>query len=175
MRRRALLRSAGVALGGGVTTLAGLTLAESAGAQATLSLTATGDTIDLAADESLTGATLTADIEWTYDVPETAAVSESVVQLAAGVDDVVQVAEAVTPQLLAEASGTDSFDVSLFETAAVTADGTPLTVRATLLVRGADGVLVETHATDTATLTATRAAAATAGVGGTAEVALDGG
>ena len=181
MRRRALLRSAGVALGGGVTTLAGLTLAESAGAQASLSLTATGDEIELAADESLTGATLTADIEWTYDVPETAAVTESVVQLAAGVDDdVVQVAEAVTPQLLAEASGTDSFDVSLFETAAlapadVTADGTPLTVRATLLVRGADGIIVETHATDTATLTATRAAAATAGVGGTAEVQLDGG
>ena len=180
MRRRALLRSAGVALGGGVTTLAGLTLAESAGAQATLSLTATGDTIELGADESLTGATLTADIEWTYDVPETAAVSESVVQLAAGVDDVVQVAEAATPQLLAEASGTDSFEVDLFNTdaltpAAVTADGTPLTVRATLLVRGADGIVVETRATDTATLTATRAAAATAGVGGTAGVQLDGG
>ena len=57
----------------------------------------------------------------------------------------------------------------------MTADGTPLTVRATLLVRGADGIVVETHATDTATLTATRAAAATAGVGGMAEVALDGG
>jgi len=180
MRRRALLRSAGVALGGGVTTLAGLTLAESAGAQASLSLTATGDEIELGADESLTGATLTADIEWTYDVPETASVTESVVQLAAGVDDVVQVAEAATPQLLAEASGTDSFEVDLFNTdaltpAAVTADGTPLTVRATLRVRGADGIVVETRATDTATLTATRQAAATAGVGGTAEVALDGG
>src|SRR6056297_1229520 len=180
MRRRALLRSAGVALGGGVTTLAGLTLAESAGAQASLSLTATGDEIELGADESLTGATLTADIEWTYAVPETASVTESVVQLAAGADDVVQVAEAVTPQLLAEASGTDSFEVKLLETdalaaAAVTADGTPLTVRATLLVRGADGVLIETQATDTATLTATRTAAATAGVGGTAGVQLDGG
>ena len=57
----------------------------------------------------------------------------------------------------------------------MTADGTPLTVRATLLVRGADGIIVETHATDTATLSATRAAAAQAGVGGTAEVQLDGG
>jgi len=57
----------------------------------------------------------------------------------------------------------------------VTADGTPLTVRATLLVRGADGTVVETRATDTATLSATRAAAATAGLGGTAEVQLDGG
>ena len=57
----------------------------------------------------------------------------------------------------------------------MTADGTPLTVRATLLVRGADGIVVETQATDTATLSATRAAAASAGVGGTAGVALDGG
>ena len=57
----------------------------------------------------------------------------------------------------------------------MTADGTPLTVRATLRVRGADGTVVETQATDTATLTATRAAAATAGVGGTAAVQLDGG
>jgi len=57
----------------------------------------------------------------------------------------------------------------------VTADGTPLTVRATLLVRGADGIVVETRATDTATLSATRQAAAQAGVGGTAGVQLDGG
>jgi len=57
----------------------------------------------------------------------------------------------------------------------VTADGTPLTVRATLRVRAADGIVVETRATDTATLTATRQAAAQAGVGGTAEVQLDGG
>jgi len=140
MRRRALLRSAGVAVGGGLTTLAGLTLAESAGAQASLALTATGDEIELDADESLTGATLSADIEWRYEVPG-ATVTESVVQLAAGVDDVVAVAEATTPQVLTEASGTDSFDVDLLATDALTAadvtpDGTALTVRATLRVRG---------------------------------------
>ena len=96
-----------------------------------------------------------------------------------GVDDVVQVAESATPQLLAEASGTDRFEVDLFSTDAltperVTADGTTLTVQATLLVRGPDGVVVDATARDTAALSATRAAAATAGVGGEAGVRLDG-
>jgi len=58
---------------------------------------------------------------------------------------------------------------------AIDADGTPLTVRATCVVRGADGVLVDARATATATLTATRQAAAHAGVGGSAEVTLTGG
>jgi len=166
MRRRRLLRVSAAALGGGAATLAGLRATDSASAQTALTLDIAGDAATLGAAESVTALTLAVDVEWAYDLPDSAAPSTVVVELAAATDDdMTAVASAESAQLFVEADGTESFDVGLLGDVVAASDLAPssgsrettVTVEARLRVENGDGeVLARATATDTAPVSVER-------------------
>lgn len=168
MRRRDLLRVSAAAVGGGAATLAGLQATRDASAQTALTLDIAGDSATLGVDESVTALTLAVDVEWAYDLPDSAAPATTIVELAAatGGDDPEVVASAESAQLFVEAEGTESFDVGLLGEV-VDADAlapssgsqeTTVTVEARLRVENSDGgdVLARATASDTAPVTVER-------------------
>ena len=167
MNRRTLLR--GVAVGvGGAGAGAGLVAAASddAGAQTALALDIAGDSATLGAEESVTALTLNADIEWAYNLPDTASPATVVVELAAGTDGLTVVDSAESAQLFTESDGTESFEVDLLDTGALAATAltpesgsreTEVTIEARLRVERSDGdVLARETVSDTAPLTVER-------------------
>ena len=167
MNRRTLLRASAAALGGSAATAAVVAAAtDDAGAQTALVLDIAGDSATLGADESVTALTLAADVEWAYDLPDTASPATVVVELAAGVDAVSVVDSAESAQLFTSAEGSESFDVDLLAEGAVEAAAlapesgereTTVTVEARLRVEASDGdVLARETASDTAPVTVER-------------------
>ena len=167
MRRRRLLRVSAAAVGGGTATLAGLRATGDASAQTTLTLDIAGDSATLGAEGAVTALRLAVDVEWAYDLPDSAAPSTAIVELAAATGDAEPevVASAESAQLFVEADGTESIDVGLLGDV-VTADElapesgsreTTVTVEARLRVENGDGeVLARASATDTAPVTVER-------------------
>ena len=167
MKRRALLRASAAAVGGGGAAFGAVQLASDASAQAALALDVAGDSATLGADESVTALSLSCDVEWAYDVPDSAAPSTVVVELAAaaGDDDLTTVASAESAELFTEADGEESFDVGLLgdvvEASALAPESgereTTITVEASLRVENSVGeVLASAGSTDTAPVTVER-------------------
>jgi len=186
MKRRDLLRASAAAVGGGGATLGVVTLATDADAQAALTLAVTGDSATLGADESVTALTLACDVEWAYDVPDSAAPSTVVVELAAATDGDTPavVASAESAELFTEADGEESLEAGLLGEvvdAEALAPGsgereTTVTVEARLRVENSSGdVLAEATATDTAPVTVERTADASeyGSVGGSGELTIE--
>jgi len=186
MKRRALLRASAAAVGGSAATVAGVRLAsEDARAQAALTLSIDGDEATLGPDGAIAAVPLDAEIEWAYELPDSAAPSTVVVELAAGVEDVSVVDSAQSAELFTSAEGSESFDVDLLSDA-VAADElapasgatreTTLTVEARLRVEDASGeALARETASDTATLEVTRERSASdyGAVGGSGSVTIE--
>jgi hypothetical protein len=166
MKRRDLCRYVAVGVGGGAATLAGLQAAGESAAQTALTLDVAGDSATLGADESVTALTLAVDVEWAYDLPESAAPSTAIVELAAATDgEPAVVASAESAQLFTEADGTESFEVGLLGEVVEASELAPesgsrettVTVEARLRVESDDGdVLARETATDTAPVTVER-------------------
>jgi hypothetical protein len=115
----------------------------------------------------VTALTLAVDVEWAYDVPDSAAPSTAIVELTAATEreEPQVVASAESAQLFTESDGTQSFDVGLLgdvvsATALAPDSGsreTTVTVEARLRVKNGDGeVLARASATDTAPVTVER-------------------
>lgn len=169
MRRRHLLRASAAAVGGGAGTLALVSLGDDADAQTALTLSIEGDSATLAPDASLSAVRLGVDVEWAYDLPDSASPSTVAVELAAGTDSVSVVDSAESAELFTSAEGSESFDVGLLEEGVLTASQvapdsgereTTVTVEARLRVEGGDDVLARETATDEATLVVERQASA---------------
>ena len=166
MRRRDFARYVAVGVGGAGATLAGLQAAGDADAQAALTLDVAGDSATLGADESVTALSLAVDVEWAYDLPDSAAPSTAVVELAAATGGEPEVvASAESAQLFVEAEGSESFDVGLLGEVVDASElapesgsrEPPVTVEARLRVESDDGeVLARASARDTAPVTVER-------------------
>jgi hypothetical protein len=163
-----------------------VTLAGDTDAQATLTLDVTGDSATLGADESVTALTLSVDIEWAYDVPDSASPSTVVVELAAATDGdaLTTVASAESAELFTEAEGSESLEASLLGDVVAAdelapTDGereTTVSLEASMRVEDSGGeVLAEASATDTAPVTVERTASASeyGSVGGSGEVTIE--
>jgi len=163
-----------------------VSLAGESDAQAALTLDVTGDSATLGADESVTALTLAVDIEWAYDVPDSARPSTVVVELAAATDseEPTVVASAESAELFTEAEGSESLEAGLLSEvvdadALAPADGereTVVSVEARLRVENSGGeVLAEATATDTAPVTVERTAEASAygSVGGSGSLTIE--
>lgn len=188
MRRRALLRASAAAIGGAGATAGLVTLAGDSEAQTALTLDVTGDSATLGADESVTALSLSVDVEWAYDVPDSAAPSTVVVELAAATDGDTPtvVASAESAELFTEADGSESLEAGLLgevvdADALAPADGereTIVDVEASMRVEDSGGeVLAEATATDTAPVTVERTADASeyGSVGGSGELTIEAG
>ncbi|MDB2226189.1 hypothetical protein PM023_16200 [Halorubrum ezzemoulense] len=186
MRRRDLLRASAAAVGGGGATLGLVSLAGESSAQAALTLDVTGDSATLGADEAVTALSLSVDVEWAYDVPDSAAPSTVVVELAAATDENTPtvVASAESAELFTEAEGTESLSAGLLGEvveASALAPGsgereTVVSVEARLSVENSAGeVLAEASATDSAPVTVERTAEASeyGSVGGSGELTIE--
>ena len=186
MRRRDLLRTSAAAVGGGGATLGLVSLADESSAQAALTLAVTGDSATLGADESVTALTLSCDVEWAYDLPDSASPSTVVVELAAATDGdaPTQVASAESAELFTEAEGTESLEAGLLgevvaAEALAPADGereTTVDVEASMRVENSAGeVLAEAAATDTAPVTVERTVEASeyGSVGGSGALTIE--
>ncbi|UXF50935.1 MAG: hypothetical protein HQRvContig03_14 [Haloquadratum phage sp.] len=163
-----------------------VSLADDSEAQAALTLDVTGDSATLGADESVTALTLSVDIEWAYDLPDSASPSTVVVELAAATDGETPtvVASAESAELFTEAEGTESLEAGLLGEV-VDADAlapgsgereTTIDVEARLRVENSGGdVLAEATATDTAPVTVERTAEASeyGSVGGSGAVTIE--
>ena len=185
MKRRTLLRTSAAAVGGSAAALAGVELAsEEASAETALALDIAGDSVTLGSDESVTAVRLSADVEWAYDLPDSAAPSTAIVELAAGVDEASIVDSAESAQLFVKSDGTESFDVDLLGDAVAAETVTPesgsrettVTVEARFRVENADGeVLAREVASDTAPVTVERTASASeyGSVGGSGSLTIE--
>ncbi|MDB2293695.1 hypothetical protein PM085_15670 [Halorubrum ezzemoulense] len=186
MRRRDLLRASAAAVGGGGATLGLVALADDADAQAALTLEVTGDSATLGADESVTALTLAVDLEWAYDVPDSASPSTVVVELAAATDGDTPtvVASAESAELFTEAEGEESLEAGLLGEvvdgeALAPPDGereTVVDVEAQMRVETSGGeVLAEATATDSAPVTVERTAEASqyGSVGGSGSLTIE--
>ena len=167
MNRRTVLRASAAALGGSAATAAVVAAgSDDATGQTALVLDVAGDSATLGAEESVTALRLAVDLEWAYDLPETASPATVIVDLAAGVDDTSVVASAESAQLFTSAEGSESFDVDLLDAGALEASAlapeadtreTEVTVEARLRVEASDGsVLAKETASDTATVAVER-------------------
>jgi hypothetical protein len=185
MRRRRLLRAAGVAGAGGLATLAGLR-AGSAPSRAAADLSITGDETTLAADGSVEAVRLACEIEWSHDLPEGSAPERVVVTVRAGRADgeVADVASVEASSLFPESEGTESVDVDLLEAGALEPDAVapeagsettvPVRVVAAVRVAAGDGAtLAEAEASDTADVTVSRERGGEASVGGSGALTVE--
>ena len=163
-----------------------MSLADESDAQAALTLEVTGDSATLGADESVTALQLSCDVEWAYDLPDSAAPSTVAVELAAATDGDTPtvVASAEHAELFTEAEGTESLEAGLLgevvsADALAPADGereTVVDVEASMRVENSSGdVLAEASATDTAPVTVERTAAASeyGSVGGSGALTIE--
>jgi len=87
MNRRALLRVATAAVGGGAATAAGLSVATESAAQTGLTLDVAGDSAEIGTGGSVSEVQLDLDVEWAYDLPSETAPSTVIVEVAAGPAD----------------------------------------------------------------------------------------
>ena len=169
MKRRDLGRYVAVGVGGAGATLAGLQATDEAAAQAALTLDVAGDSATLGADESVTALSLSVDVNWQYDLPDSAAPSTVIVELAAATGGEPEVvASAESAQLFVEAEGSESFDVDLLGDVVSASELAPssgsrettVTVEARLRVESDGGdVLARASARDTAPVTVDRESA----------------
>lgn len=184
MKRRAMLRASAAAVGGAGATVGAVALAgDDASAQTALTLAIEGDSATLGPEQDLAAVTLAVDVEWAYELPESANPSTVVVELAAGTDALTVVDSAERAELFTEADGSESFDVDLLGTDALTASelapdsgtrDTSVTVEARFRVESSSGeVLAEDSASDTATLSVTRAVSPDAEVGGDGSLTIE--
>jgi len=183
MNRRSLLRGVAVAGAGGGATLAGVVVASNeAGAETQLALAVAGDSTTLAPDAQVTAVRLSLEVDWRYELPDSASPETVVVEVAAGTDALTVVASAETATLFTASDGSESFDVELIDAGALEADAlapaegereTTVTVEARLRVEESSGeVLARETTTDTAPVTVTRGVAASAGVGGSGSLSI---
>jgi len=180
MNRRSLLRGVAVAGAGGGAALAGVAVAsDEASGQTQLALAVAGDSTTLAPDAQVTAVRLSLDVEWRYELPDSASPETVVVEIAAGTDALTVVASAETVTLFTESDGSESFDVELIDAGALGADALApesgeRTVEARLRVTDAAGdVLARETTTDTAPVTVTRGVDASAGVGGSGSLEIE--
>jgi hypothetical protein len=183
MRRRRLLRAAGVAGAGSLATWAGLR-AGSAPSRAAAELAITGDETTLAADGSVAAVRLAAEIEWSHDLPPSAAPQAVAVTVSAGRDGLTEVAAVEASSLFPEGEGTESVEADLLDAGALAPDAlapdaggeasVEIEVVADVAVQDSDGdVLVEATASDTATVTVAREAGGEASVGGDGSLTVE--
>ena len=168
MNRRSFLRGSAAAVGGAGATLAGVRVASrTVSADATTTLDVADDRTMLDGDGAVAAVWLVLDVEWAYDLPNGRTPEAVVVDLAAGVDgDLDVVATAESPELFAESSGSESFDVDLLDAGVLDADAlapddgeraTEVTIEARMRVENGGGdVLAESSTTDVATVTLER-------------------
>ena len=184
MRRRDLLRASAAAVGGAGATAAAVALAgDDASAQTALTLSIDGDEATLGPEQDLAGVALAVDVEWAYELPESASPSTVVVELAAGTDALTVVDSAERAELFTDAEGSESFDVDLLATDALSASElapdsgtreTDVTVEARFHVESSSGaVLAADSASDTATLSVTREEDPSAEVGGSGSLTIE--
>jgi hypothetical protein len=184
MRRRTLLRAAGVAGAGGLATLAGLR-AGSAPSRAAADLAITGDEADLAADGSVAAVRLAVDVEWSHDLPPSAAPETVAVTVSAGRDGLTEVADREASSLFPESEGAESVDVDLLAAGALAPDAldpeageettVPVRVVAAVVVENSDGdVLAEAEVSDTADVVVARDRGGEAIVSGSGGLTVDG-
>ena len=183
MRRRDLLRASAAAVGGAGATAGAVALAsDDASAQTALTLSIDGDEATLGPEQGLASVALAVDVEWAYELPDSARPSTVVVELAAGTDSVAVVDTAESAELFTDAEGSESFDVDLLgdvlTASAVAPDSgtreTDVTVEARLRVESSSGeVLARDSASDTATLSVTREQGSSADVGGSGSLTIE--
>lgn len=183
MRRRDLLRASAAALGGagataGVVALGG----DDASAQTALTLSIDGDSATLGPEQGLASVTLAVDVEWAFELPDSANPSTVDVDLAAGTESLSVVDSAERAELFTDAEGSESFDVDLLgdvlTASALAPDSgtreTDVTVEARFRVESSSGeVLARDSASDTATLSVTREQGAAADVGGSGSLTIE--
>jgi hypothetical protein len=184
--RRRLLRAAGVAGAGGLATLAGLR-ASSEGTRAAAALQITGDETTLGPDGAVEAVRLSVDVEWSHDLPPSAAPQTVAVTVSAGradSDGLTEVADREASSLFPENSGTESVEADLLDAGALAPDAldpdaggetsVEIEVVADVAVQDADGEpLVEATASDTATVTVTRETGGEASVGGEGALSVE--
>lgn len=169
MNRRDLLRASAAAVGGGTVVGTVALASDDASAQTALTLEVGSASATLGPDASVTAVYADVDVEWAYDLPDSATPSTVIVELAAAEGDAepTVVASAESAQLFTDAEGSESFDVDLvgdvLDAAALApAAGTretPVTIEARLRVESDGGdVLARDSATDQATVTIERQA-----------------
>ena len=178
MRRRDLLRTSAAAVGGGAAGLALTQLAGDASATTALTLDVSGDsaTVDDAGD--ITAVSLEVDVEWSYELPETA--TPEAIEIDVRVDGTT-VAEHEEAQLFSEAEGTESIAVDLLDDALAAGELTPadgtrettVAVRVELAVVGGGDELAGASAESEATIAVTRAGEAAASVGGEGVITIE--
>jgi hypothetical protein len=183
MRRRRLLRAAGVAGAGSLATWAGLR-AGSAPSRAAAELAITGDETTLAADGSVAAVRLSVDVEWSHDLPPSAAPQTVAVTVSAGRDGLTEVAAVEASSLFPEGEGTKSVEADLLAAGALDPSAldpeaggetsAEIEVVADVAVQDSDGdVLAEATASDTATVTVSREAGGEASVGGDGSLSVE--
>jgi len=176
MNRRTLLRAGAAAGAGGLATLAGLR-AGSAPSRAAAALSITGDEAELGPDGAVQAVRLSVDVEWSHDLPPSAAPQAVAVTVSAGRDGLTEVAAVEASSLFPKNSGTESVEADLLDAGALAPDaldpeaggetGVEIEAVADVAVQDSDGEpLVEATASDTATVTVAREAGGEAAVGG---------
>lgn len=183
MKRRALLRASAAAVGGaGATAGAVALVGDDASAQTALTLSIDGDSATLGPEQDLAGVTLAVDVEWAYELPESASPSTVVVELAAGTESLSVVDSAERSELFTEAEGSESFSVGLLGDVLTASELAPdsgtretaVTVEARFRVESSSGeVLARDSASDTATLSVTREKDPSAEVGGDGSLTIE--
>ena len=174
MRRRTLLGTSAAAVGGGGVAV-GLTRWLAAPASAEIALDVDGDAATVADGEEVTRVGLSVDIDWHYEVPDSASPSAVIVELAAGVDDVAVIADAESAQLFTEADGSESFEVDLLEDVLdPEPQETDVTIEARMRVEDAAAdELASAVASDVATVVIDAAGDATASVDGEGVITIE--
>jgi hypothetical protein len=185
MRRRRLLRAAGVAGAGSLATWAGLR-AGSAPSRAAADLAITGDETTLGPDGTVAAVRLACEIEWSHDLPEGSAPETVAVTVSAGRadDEVSDVASVEASSLFPESVGVESVDVDLLDAGALEPDAVapeagsettvPVRVVAAVRVEDSDGAtLAEAEASETADVTVTRERGGEASVGGDGSLSVE--
>lgn len=185
MKRRTILRAAGVAGAGSLATWAGLR-AGSAPSRAAADLAITGDETTLGPDGDVTAVRLAAEIEWSHDLPEGSAPETVGVTVRAGRADagLTAVADREASSLFPESEGAESVDVDLLDAGALEPSAVapapgrettvPVEVVAAVVVENSDGdVLAEAEASDTADVTVARDRGGEASVGGEGELTVE--
>ena len=188
--RRQLLRAGAAAVGGAGVAAVGLRSGGGAAAEATTTLAVAGDSTTLGPDGAVTAVTLSLDVEWAYDLPDSASPEQAIVEVAAAESggDLQVVATERSAQLFPEAEGAESVAVGLLEEGVLDADAlapdaggtreTDVEVEARLRVESGDGeVLARASSADTAVVTVERdsvAASEYGEVGGSGSLTVSG-
>ena len=189
-RRRQLLRAGAAAVGGAGVAAVGLRSGGEAAAEATTTLSLAGDSTSLGPDGAVTAVRLALDVQWAYDLPDSAAPEQAVVEVAAAESggDLTVVATERSAQLFPEADGSESVAVGLLDAGVLEADAlapdaggtreTDVDVEARLRVESGDEeLLAEASSADTAVVTVERdgvAASEYGSVGGSGSLTVSG-